>query len=71
MQGFLSLSPAPRSGASRLLRHGAPHLPRKHNSLIGVIERGIGGVAHDRDRWVPVVCAAGFALLMWVDWLAA
>jgi hypothetical protein len=28
-------------------------------------------VMHDRDRWVPVTCAAGFALLMWVDWLAA
>lgn len=28
-------------------------------------------VADDRDRWVPVVCAAGFTLIMWVDWLAA
>lgn len=27
--------------------------------------------AADRDRWVSVVCAGGFALLMWVDWLAA
>lgn len=25
----------------------------------------------DRDRWVPVVCAAGFALITWMDWLAA
>jgi hypothetical protein len=28
-------------------------------------------IAADRDRWVPLVCGTGFALLMWVDWLAA
>ncbi len=28
-------------------------------------------IAHDRDRWVSVVCVAGFTLLMWADWLAA
>lgn len=27
--------------------------------------------AQDRDRWVSVVCIAGFAVLMWVDRLAA
>jgi len=30
-----------------------------------------GFLAQDRDRWVSVVCAAGFALLMGIDWLAA
>lgn len=28
-------------------------------------------LAQDRDHWVSVVCAAGFALLMGIDWLAA
>jgi hypothetical protein len=28
-------------------------------------------LAQDRDHWVSVVCAAGFALLMGLDWLAA
>jgi hypothetical protein len=27
--------------------------------------------AVDRDRWVSVVCGAGFTLLLWVDWIAA
>lgn len=30
-----------------------------------------GFLAQDRDHWVSVVCAAGFALLMGIDWLAA
>lgn len=30
-----------------------------------------GFLAQDRDHWVSVVCAAGFALLMGLDWLAA
>ncbi len=30
-----------------------------------------GFLAQDQDRWVSVVCAAGFALRMGIDWLAA
>jgi hypothetical protein len=33
--------------------------------------RGFAFVMHDRDRWVPLTCAAGFVLLSLVDWLAA
>ena len=58
MQAFLPVSAVLR-GKSQ-----SPH-PRK------LLRRLAGFIAHDRDRWVPVVCASGFALLMWVDWLAA
>ena len=30
----------------------------------------LGFTAADRDRWVSVVCGAGFAVLLWVDWIA-
>ena len=59
MQDSLSFSPAPR--------RAAPRLSRKRDLLLHAIDR----VARDRDCWVSVVCGAGFALLMWVDWLAA
>lgn len=59
MQTFLPFSAVPR-GKTRSASH--PRNP---------LHRLAGFIAHDRDRWVPVVCASGFALLMWVDWLAA
>ena len=58
MQAFLSVNAVLR-GKSQ-----SPHSPK-------LLRRLAGFIAHDRDRWVPVVCATGFALLMWVDWLAA
>lgn len=59
MQAFLSVSAVLRGQAQ-----SPSHLRNRLRHLAGFI-------AHDRDRWVPVVCATGFALLMWVDWLAA
>lgn len=57
--------PASRRGPSRTLAR----LPvRPAATLAAACTRFI---AHDRDRWVSVVCGAGFVLLMWVDWLAA
>ncbi len=59
MQAFLSVSAVLRGKTQ------SPSHPRNR------LRRLAGFIAHDRDRWVPVVCATGFALLMWVDWLAA
>ena len=45
---------------------------RQVHTRLGLAVRAFSRfVADDRDRWVPVVCAAGFTLIMWVDWLAA
>ena len=54
-----SASPSPVRGA---------FLPRLQDR-IGIALTGF--LAQDRDHWVSVVCAAGFALLMGLDWLAA
>ena len=58
-----------------------PHTAARHSNSLApsaqhnpLVRLGLGCssfIMHDRDRWVPVTCAAGFALLMWVDWLAA
>jgi hypothetical protein len=52
-------NPAPAYGAALL------HLQERIASAL------TGFLAQDRDHWVSVVCAAGFALLMGLDWLAA
>jgi hypothetical protein len=54
-----SANPAPAYGAALL------HLRDRITSAL------TGFLAQDRDHWVSVVCAAGFALLMGLDWLAA
>lgn len=55
----LSASPAPARGAA---------LPSAQDRIAIALTSFL---AQDRDRWVSVVCAAGFALLMGLDWLAA
>ena len=59
MQAFLSVSAVLRGKTQ------SPSHPRNPLRRLACF------IAHDRDRWVPVVCATGFALLMWIDWLAA
>lgn len=59
MQTLSLHSPAPHRAALPL--HRLARLPA----------RAIAFVLHDRDRWVPLTCTAGFVLLSLVDWLAA
>lgn len=54
----LPASPAPVHGAAR---------QRFQDHLAAALT---GFLTQDRDHWVSVVCAAGFALLMGLDWLA-
>ena len=63
MQGFLS-APATRRGGTR-----TP--PATRRPFARTFARFLRFIADDRDRWVPMVCAAGFTLLIWIDWLAA
>ncbi|MBL8385416.1 MAG: hypothetical protein JNM90_20200 [Burkholderiales bacterium] len=48
---------------------GAPRLGPQ--SWLRTAVRLFARFAQDRDRWVSVVCITGFAVLMWVDRLAA
>jgi hypothetical protein len=68
MSAIASRFAAPASAAPTIARGATRLLPGLPARIAAVF---IGFVAHDRDRWVSVVCVTGFVLLMWVDWLAA
>jgi hypothetical protein len=67
----LILAPAPRRNRSPL--PSGTTLPAFASAWMAPRHAGRFArfIAADRDRWVPLVCGIGFALLMWVDWLAA
>jgi hypothetical protein len=73
-----SLSPASAVRRPRFSA-GFPAIVSSPPSLQGILPepaarhlaRLAAFIAADRDRWVALVCGGGFALLMWVDWLAA
>lgn len=55
---------------------GAPHATSRaatapYRHFTRLLDHALAFVRHDRDRWVPLTCAIGFALLSLADWLAA
>lgn len=56
------------AGAPRAASRAATP-PYRHFARL--CDQALAFVRHDRDRWVPLTCAIGFALLSLADWLAA